>query len=218
MNTRKAQAPTPNQELAFFGSPPLCNGEDPAAYDQLLTTITDTIKPADILEKIWVRDIVDIQWDILRVRRIKACVINMAEEDARERALDVLTLPFTLGGDPDEEPEPFPPDSLERLLFAADVSLHELAAKRLKAEGRRKAGASLEQGNLLAQGVAKQIDIVERLDNMLLKMEARRNNQCAEIDNHRANLGARLRQAAQQIEDAEFREVDSTPDERKLAA
>jgi hypothetical protein len=46
--------------LALFGPAPLFEGEDTAAYDELLVRISETVKPADIVEEIWVRDIVDL--------------------------------------------------------------------------------------------------------------------------------------------------------------
>ena len=50
-------------KLGLFGPAPLIEGEDAAAYDELLTGISSTVKPADILEDIWVRDIVDLVWE-----------------------------------------------------------------------------------------------------------------------------------------------------------
>jgi hypothetical protein len=58
--------------LALFGPPPLIEGEDPAAYDELLVRISADVKPADILEDIWVRDVVDFTWEILSLRRLRA--------------------------------------------------------------------------------------------------------------------------------------------------
>src|ERR1700680_24366 len=52
-----------------FGPPPLIEGEDAAAYDELLTRVSAAVKPADILEDIWVRDIVDLVWHAFRLRR-----------------------------------------------------------------------------------------------------------------------------------------------------
>jgi len=57
--------------LALFGPPPLIEGEDAAAYDELLVRISADVKPADILEDIWVRDVVDFTWEIFALRRLK---------------------------------------------------------------------------------------------------------------------------------------------------
>jgi hypothetical protein len=41
---------------APFGPPPLIDGEYSADYEELLARVSATVKPADILEDIWVRD------------------------------------------------------------------------------------------------------------------------------------------------------------------
>ena len=66
----------PAAELAPFGPAPLIEGEDGAAYDELLARVSTAINPADILEDIWVRDLVDLLWEILRLRRLKARAVQ----------------------------------------------------------------------------------------------------------------------------------------------
>jgi len=46
------------------------------------------LAPADVVERLWVKDIVDLQWDIDRARRAKAVAISLAEQDALVKALD----------------------------------------------------------------------------------------------------------------------------------
>ena len=45
---------------------------------------------------------------------------------------------------------------------------------------------------------------------MLALMEARRNATLREIDRHRQTLGQKLRRAAQQLEDGQFRVIEHT--------
>ena len=59
-----------------FGPPPLLEGEDVAAYDELLARVSEGVQPNDILEEIWVRDIVDLVWETLRLRRMKAAFFS----------------------------------------------------------------------------------------------------------------------------------------------
>ena len=58
----RGQLPT---KWSFFGPAPLLDGEDPAAYDELLARVSGGVKPSDILEEIWVRDVVDLVWEAL---------------------------------------------------------------------------------------------------------------------------------------------------------
>ena len=67
--------PVPSTDAAptssLFGPPPLLEGEDPSAYDELLARISGAVKPADVLEEIWVSDVVNLTWEIFRWRRLK---------------------------------------------------------------------------------------------------------------------------------------------------
>jgi len=54
-STTPTSPPQRAGRLALFGPPPLLEGEDTAAYDELLVQISGAVKPADILEEIWVR-------------------------------------------------------------------------------------------------------------------------------------------------------------------
>jgi hypothetical protein len=71
----RGQPPT---KWSFFGPAPLLDGEDSAAYDELLARVSGAVKPSDILEEIWVRDVVDLVWEALRLRRLKANLIIRA--------------------------------------------------------------------------------------------------------------------------------------------
>src|SRR5258708_18300784 len=69
--TRVAQALERLGRTVALGPPPLIAGEDGAAYDLLHGSVTAAVKPNDFLEEMWVRDIVDLSWDVLRLRRLK---------------------------------------------------------------------------------------------------------------------------------------------------
>jgi hypothetical protein len=50
------------EPLNLFGPSPLMEGEDIGLYDDLLTRISTAMKPTDILEDIWVREVLDLVW------------------------------------------------------------------------------------------------------------------------------------------------------------
>ena len=64
------------QRLALFGPPPLIEGEDAAAYDQLLARIFAAVKPVDIIDEIFIADVVPSEWEVLRLRRLKWSLIR----------------------------------------------------------------------------------------------------------------------------------------------
>jgi hypothetical protein len=69
--------------------------------------------------------------------------------------------------------------------------------------------AGLTIDEVTAKTLESKLDSFERLDRMLASAEARRNNALREIDRHRAALGAAMRQAVDEVQDAEFRDVET---------
>ena len=60
----------------------------------------------------------------------------------------------------------------------------------------------------MAETLERKIDPYERFDRLLASLEARRNNALREIERHRAALGAAMRQVIDEVQDAEFCDVD----------
>jgi hypothetical protein len=46
-------------------------GEDAAAYDQLLARICAAVRPVDIIDEVFIADVVSLEWEVLRWRRLK---------------------------------------------------------------------------------------------------------------------------------------------------
>jgi protein-tyrosine-phosphatase len=70
-----------------------------------------------------------------------------------------------------------------------------------------KAGLTINEAS--AKTLEKKLDSFERLDRMLASAEARRNNALREIDRHRDALSLGARRSIEEIEDAEFRDVET---------
>ena len=64
------------QGLALFGAPLLLEGEDAAAYDQLIDSICAVVKPVDIIDEMFIADVVFLEWEVLRWRRLKSSLIR----------------------------------------------------------------------------------------------------------------------------------------------
>jgi hypothetical protein len=85
------------QRLALFGPPPLLEGEDAAAYDQLLASICAVVKPVDIIDEIFITDVVTSEWEVLRWRRLKSSLIRARGLEALEDFLaEQLELDYDL--------------------------------------------------------------------------------------------------------------------------
>jgi len=48
---------------------------DAAAYDQLLARICAAVKPIDIIDEMFINDVVSLEWEILRWRRFKLSLL-----------------------------------------------------------------------------------------------------------------------------------------------
>src|SRR6266566_2742135 len=75
-------APAPVQRLALFGPPLLLEGEDARAYDEILARICAAVKPIDVIDEMFVYDLVCLQWEILRLRRLKTNLIRASGSEA----------------------------------------------------------------------------------------------------------------------------------------
>jgi hypothetical protein len=192
-NLQALAAPEGGPELStkhsMFGPPPLVAGEDPAAYEELHSRISAAVKPKDFLEEIWVRDVVDLTWDSLRMRRLKASLLT----SVRGQGLEALVRPV-LGWTDAEE--------LSKQWTARDRGAVKQVDKQLAAMG-------VNMDAPMAHALALRIDQFERIERMIMNAEARRNAALREVDRHRSSLAQALRQASDDVIEADFEDVPS---------
>jgi hypothetical protein len=65
----KSVTTAPAARLMLFGQPQLLAGEDAAAYDQLLARLRAAVNPVDIIDEMFIADVVSLEWEVLRWRR-----------------------------------------------------------------------------------------------------------------------------------------------------
>jgi len=179
-------APT---RMALFGPPPLLEGEDSAAYDELLARISGTIKPGDVLEEMWVRDVVDLSWENFRLRRLKTNLLTANAHRGLKTVLESIATPGLAvilpakwaARDPDAI------EQVDELLASSDLTMDAVMAETL----------------------AYIIDDFERIDRMIMHTEARRNAILREVDRYRTSLGQALRRATNDIENSQFLEISA---------
>src|SRR5262245_18007437 len=51
-------------------------GEKQSDYEALRARISSRLRPADIFEEIWIRDVVDLVWEVFRLRRLKTALMR----------------------------------------------------------------------------------------------------------------------------------------------
>ncbi len=75
------------QRLALFGPPLLLKGEDADMYNELLARMCAALKPVDIIDEMFVADMLNLQWEILRLRRLRLSLLTESEHGALKSAL-----------------------------------------------------------------------------------------------------------------------------------
>ena len=172
---------------------PLLPGEDGTEYAKFTAQFLAAAKPRDFIEEILARDAIDLSWEILGRRRLKAGLLRMACSDGVRSVAGKLGYKLS------------PLGSVYDL--AAKWMSGDTAARKQFDEILKKAGLGME--DVMAEALSSKIDAFERIDRMLASAEARRNNALREIDRHRSTLGAAVRQAIDEVQDAEFRDVET---------
>jgi hypothetical protein len=179
--------------------PSLANGEDAAAYARLAAGIRAAVAPANLIEEIWARDVADLTWDVVRLRRLKAGLYAIGASDGMAEVLCGLEAPV-LGQEK-----------------ARDWAARKPAA--LREVNTQLSAAGLDMGDVATGTFAARIDQFDRIERMLAAAEVRRAAALHAIDNRRA--AERLRKAAEEaeraaaptVEDGEFSLVPGTQGE-----
>jgi hypothetical protein len=157
--------------------------------------VSGTVGPVDLIEAAWVRDVVDLIWEALRLRRLKAALMTSAAQWGVSDVLDSIGVPW-------DQRRKIMPRWAARKLDAVEAVDTELEA------------AGLGMDHVMAQTLRRLIDQVERIDRMIASAEARRAATLREIAGWRHELAAGLRRAAYAaiedgaIEDAAFAVVE----------
>ena len=76
---RKGHVASNSKALAkttIFGPPPILMGEDERVYDDLLEKVSSDIKPKGIIEQILIKDVVDLTYELFRLRGLKAAWLS----------------------------------------------------------------------------------------------------------------------------------------------
>jgi len=146
------------EDSDFVDAPPLIPDESLMAHQALLARVTNAVAPKDIHEEIWVRDVVDLVWDCIRLRRLK---LNFLATSARQR-LEQVPPPLreadlcSLGGYP---------------ATITSQAWGRQEPKDLDLVNRRLASSGLSMEAVMAATQAMHLDSFER---MIASAEARR--------------------------------------------
>ena len=189
-----AQAGGAVDRVLALAPAPLFPGESEAEYVAFTERVVSSAKPGDAIEEILVRDVIDLTWEVLRLRRIKSGLVKANMHSGVRSVLEAVRY----GGDDSH----YAIGPLTESWAAGDPG-----AKTEVQGVLDQIGLSMEA--VTAKTVDAKLDSLERLDRILASVEARRNNALREIDRHREALGGATRSALDEAVDVDFRDVES---------
>ena len=74
----------------LWGPPPIPRTEDPAVYWKLGQAMAEAVQPADLIEWMYLKDVVDYTWEIRRLRKYKVELIAIQERSFLSQAREVF--------------------------------------------------------------------------------------------------------------------------------
>jgi hypothetical protein len=218
-----------------------------------------------IIEEMFIADVVSLEWEVLRWRRLKWTLVQatglkalehflvkqfkanyvLHEEDFERYLAEILR-----NNPPEDQADsaemlaaecaPNTAEAgakLDKLLSSIGLNMDTVlddaraqkAKELLQEYGRREpetvrfvdellTAADTSMDVFMADALAAKLDDIERIDRLSTIAEDRRNAHLNEIERRRAVFGATLRRSVQEIEDAEFKVIETTPAKGKNAA
>ncbi|AWN52720.1 HNH endonuclease [Methylobacterium sp. 17Sr1-1] len=185
---RSVKAAPKSAALRIPASHVVLAGEEAAQYEKLHADIASAVGPTDIIEEFWVRDVADLVWETLRLRRLRGALLQVAMRNGLERVLPLLV-------------EASFAERLAEDWFRGENQANAAVDTLL-------ADAALSFDTVKAEALAARLDDFERFDRLIANAEARRNAILREVDRHREALAVRLARIGETIIEAEFTDVN----------
>jgi len=192
----QAATPIPGDISSLFGDPPVLSTENRKIYSDLLCKVTQAVKPNNTIVWMLIKDVVDLSWEIRRLRRYKAQLIEIERRsrlDAIEIDEETAKLP------PEQQPKPFPQLMPELFPPRPPSKVYKQHQKRKKTELHAERGSAMAFLAVISE--------YERIDRLLVSAEQRRNSVLREMLHYQETLAHLVRQASDEIIDAEYKEA-----------
>ena len=181
--------------------------ESQETFDRIRNALDQEIKPRGILEQIYVEDIAYLTWEVLRLRRSKAAIVNLAFRAAlKDLIVQLLREPgqseYQLGDKPDE---------LARDWFS-DPKIKKQIVDLLRE-------FDLDESAIEAEAIRKSADDLERIDRLMASAEVRRDKALVCVAQYRGDFGALLRDGSNRLIKNESLQLEhDLSEEQKSAA
>ena len=167
----------------FLGPTPLLHGEDAEGYNVFYDNIRQQIGPHDLIDEIYIRDVVDQTWEIHRLRHIRIGLMRKGQIQAVKQYTDYDASPFL--------------NSTQR-----DVVRDKMKSSLESAlEGLQKLGVSLSDIN--ARAFKNESEALFLIDQNITRLEVRRNLIFREIERRKILFAKKIIQIVNSIEENE---------------
>jgi hypothetical protein len=212
----------PSSQPAILPRAPLLVTESKDEFKRIRDALAYEINPRGILEQMYVEDIAYLVWEILRLRRAKASIINAAFRDALRDVLDQCLREPAYASHTGDVGERF----VELLKARNSVGAK---AGRLADEWFTHASAKEEVAKILrsfdldetaieGEAVRKSADDVERIDRLMASAEARRDKALVCIAQYRGDFGALLRESSNRLVGEKVLQLENTASKQQKSA
>ena len=175
--------------LALIWKPALLLTESAEEFDNLHAMLVQEIDPHGIIERMHVDETAKIVWEMLRIHRCKAAMINTAFRAALQNLL------VQLWNEPGE-PTPYEDSQDLALAWFTDPKAKEEVAEIL---GR----FHLDETAIEAEAIKSLAAELEVLDRMLMTLEVRRNRAIRGVAEYRETFAKWVKEGSDRIIEAE---------------
>ena len=169
----------------LFGPPPILEGEDARAYNEMLDRVFRAIAPTDFIEEIWARDLVDVTWEMFRYRRLLAALMSdEVWEDVNHKACSRAEAETELMEGTEKEEMDKLLDSNSGLSWETRVAQNPRTNEKFQklwSSAKSTLNMDLIQGRVMLNN----LDTIERIENLIMIARRRFDEVFRELDRHR---------------------------------
>jgi hypothetical protein len=166
--------------------------ESDEEFERIRQALNEELQPVGIIEQMYVEEIADVVWEIVRLKRCKAGVTNLAFHDASANLLFRL---MQAG-----------PDVARGWISDPEI------AKQVESE---LATYKLDGSVIIAEAIRKSSYDLELIENLLASLETRRDKALVRIAQYRGELGAMLRKTSDRLIESTVVELPRTAAKKK---
>ena len=186
----------PPEIARIFRRPLLLVGEISRDYEEICKSLVHSIKPQSLLEWLFLKQVLDLYWETLRLYKFKTEVVNMTWCEALRQAVESI-----LEGEDDERRRA----AQEHVdAWFSTMEAQESTRKLLLKHG-------ISEDAITAQAMALRLPELEVIDKLLAQARVSQMATLREIEHYRAAGTWQVAKGLQQIVDAELSSIIPAP-------